>query len=169
MDVSHFSEGLRPFQVRRQKFKEGCPEASIRERPEELTLRAEEVDSQISCISVDHIAEDRWGPPLVDADWHASCQAIYKGVESSEWEELYEHHQEMSRAGGVRKPSESQKAKALWKMKAARDSGEDFYDPERNDNILGRNKTRLELWEEHLKDPIVALDRALKCLEKSYW
>ena len=27
-------------------------------------------------------------------------------------------------------------------------------DPARKDNILGRNKTRLELWEEHLKDPI---------------
>ena len=30
------------------------------------------------------------------------------------------------------------------------------------------NKTRLELWEEHLKDPIMALDKALKCLEKPY-
>ena len=38
------------------------------------------------------------------------------------------------------------KAKAFWKMKAAKDSGEDFYDPDRKDNILGRNKTRLELW-----------------------
>ena len=34
----------------------------------------------------------------------------------------------------------------------------------REDNILGRNKTRLALWEEHLKDPIVALDGALKVL-----
>ena len=25
--------------------------------------------------------------------------------------------------------------------------------------------TRLELWEEHLKDPIVALDKALKCVD----
>ena len=53
-------------------------------------------------------------------------------------------------------------------MKAARDSGEDLYDSERKDNILGRNKTRLELWEEHLKDPIVALDKALKCVEDPY-
>ena len=30
------------------------------------------------------------------------------------------------------------------------------------DYILGRNKTRLALWEEHLKDPIVALDKALE-------
>ena len=76
--------------------------------------------------------------------------------------------QEMRKAAGVRKPSESQKAKALWKMKAARESGEDFYDTERKDNILGRNKTRLELWERHLKDPIVALDKALKCVENQY-
>ena len=30
-------------------------------------------------------------------------------------------------------------------------------------NIKGRNETRLALWEERLKDPIVALDKALKC------
>ena len=28
-------------------------------------------------------------------------------------------------------------------------------------NILGRKKTRLELWEEHLKDPIIAMNKAL--------
>ena len=28
--------------------------------------------------------------------------------------------------------------------------------------------TRLELWEEHLKDPIIAVDKALKCLEIPY-
>ena len=60
------------------------------------------------------------------------------------------------------------KAKCLWKMKAARDSGEIFYDPERKDNILGRKKTRLELWEEHLKDPIVVPDKALKCVENQH-
>ena len=52
-------------------------------------------------------------------------------------------------------------------MKAAKDRREDFYDPDRKDNILGRNRTRLELWEEHLKDPIVALDKALKYVENS--
>ena len=46
----------------------GCPEASIREGPEDQTLRAEEVGSQKSCIDVGHIAEDRRRPPLVDAD-----------------------------------------------------------------------------------------------------
>ena len=51
----------------------------------------------------------------------------------------------MSRAAGVKKPNESPKAKALWKMKASKDRREEFYDPERQDNILGRHKSRLEL------------------------
>ena len=65
----------------------------------------------------------------------------------------------MSMAVGVKKPQEAQKAKARWKMKAAKDAGEEYYDPTHADNILGRNKTRLALWEEHLEDPIVALEK----------
>ena len=42
-----------------------------------------------------------------------------------------------------------------------------FYDSAHKENILGRKQTRLELWEEHLKDPIIALDIALKCVENS--
>ena len=63
LDVGHLEEGIRPFEVRRLKFKEGCAEASIREGLKELTLRAEEVGSQKSRINVDHIAEDRWDRP----------------------------------------------------------------------------------------------------------
>ena len=130
------------------------------------TLRAEEVNTQKSCINVDHMAQDRWEPPLVDADWHAFCQTIYKGTEGKYWEELYYYHfKEMRTAASVKKPNDNQKAKALWKMKTAKDREDDFYDPERKDNIFGRDKTRLELWEEHLKDPIVVLDKALMCVE----
>ena len=71
----------------------------------------------------------------------------------------------MCRAVGVKKPQEAQKANALWKMKAAKETGEEYYDPTRADNIRGRNETRLALWEEHLKDPIVALNKALQCVE----
>ena len=63
-------------------------------------------------------------------------------------------------SGELRSHMKPKKAKVLWKMKAAKDSGEEYHDPDRKDNILGRNKTRLELWEERLKDPIVALDKA---------
>ena len=48
----------------------------------------------------------------------------------------------MRRAGT---PSESQKARALWKMKAGQRQGGGCYDPERKDNLLGRNKPRLDL------------------------
>ena len=51
------------------------------------------------CVNVGHNAEDRWRPPLLDADWHAFCQAIYRGIDGSEWEErrgeLYDYHKEM--------------------------------------------------------------------------
>ena len=47
----------------------------------------------------------RWRPPLVVKSWHASCQAIYRGVERAEWENLHykfvEHEQ-----GGQRSPPE---------------------------------------------------------------
>ena len=54
------------------------------------------------------------------------------------------------------------------RSRAAKDRKEEFYDPAREEDISKRNKTRLELWEEHLKDPIVALDKAVKCVESQY-
>ena len=68
--------------------------------------------------------------------------------------------------GRLRSQMKNQKAKALRTMKAAKDRGEEYF-PERKDNILGRGRRRLELWREHLKDPIVALDKAVKCVESS--
>ena len=50
-------------------------------------------------------------------------------------------------------------------MKAAEEAGDECYDPTREDNVKGRSETRLALWEEHLKNPTVALDKALKCVE----
>ena len=92
-----------------------------REGADDVTLRADEFHTLKACINVDHIDEQFLGPPLVDADWHAFCQAIYEGIEGNEWEELYRRCGEMSKAAGARQPSESRKAKALWAMKAAND------------------------------------------------
>ena len=99
------------------------------------------------------------GPPLVDADWHVFSHAISKGMEGSELAELCFHYREMNKAAGAKKPkkpSERQTATALWTMKAAWDRGEEHHDPARTEDILGRTITRLDLWEEHLKDPIAA-------------
>ena len=102
-------------------------------------------------INVDHIQPERWGPPLVDADWYAFCQALYKGIEGQDWEEMYDSYKVMSRGVGVKKPPEAHNAFAFWAMKAAKDRKEEFYDPAREEDISRRNKTRSELWEEHLK------------------
>ena len=55
-------------------------------------------------------------------------------------------------------PLEDEGGKRQWRVVF-------FKTQERKDNILGRNETRVGLWEEHLKDPLVALDKALKCVE----
>ena len=44
----------------------------------------------------------------------------------------------MSEAAGAKKLNESQRAKAPWAMKAAKDSEEDFYDPARKDKMFGK-------------------------------
>ena len=97
-----------------------------------------------------------------------SARRCTKASKEKTWEEMYDSYKVMSRAVGVKKPQEAQKAKVLWAMKAARDRKEEFYDPAREEDISKRNKTRLELWEERLKDPTAALDKALKCVESQY-
>ena len=42
----------------------------------------------------------------------------------------------MSKPAGAQQPSESQKAKALWAMNAAKDRKDEFYDSVRKENIL---------------------------------
>ena len=79
IEVGYLKEGTRPFLVQRPRSEEGGLEVSISEGPEEIDAESRR--------SWDHIAQDRWRPPLVDADWHAFCQAIYKGgIQGRDWE-----------------------------------------------------------------------------------
>ena len=94
-----------------------------------------------------------------------SAKQSIKEFEGEEWEELHCPYRDMSKATGAKKPSESQKAKFLWATKAAKDREEEYFDLAPKKNIMGRTKTRLDLLEEHLKDPIIFLEKALKCLE----
>ena len=109
---------------------------------------------------------ERWAPLLVDADWHAFCQALCEGIEGDHWRELYDACKEMIRAVGVKKATRGPESKSPLENECSQGCG---CDPVREDDILVRNKTRLALWEEHLEDPIVALDKALKCVENSCW
>ena len=65
-----------------------------------VTPRAEEMGTLKTYINVNHIGEERWGPPLVDYDWYAFCQVSYTGIEREDWGEMCEVYKEMSRAVG---------------------------------------------------------------------
>ena len=103
VDVGHLRQGTRPLPVQKPKYSEAFPEAAIREGADELTLRAEEVTTLKACINIDHIEFERRRPPLVDADWHPFCQAIYKGIEGEGWEELHCHCRDMGKATEAKK------------------------------------------------------------------
>ena len=74
----------------------------------------------------------------------------------------------MRKAAGVKKPSESQESEGPVGYEGS--LGQEVRNTMiqlAKKNILGRKQRTLELWEEHLKDPITALDKALRCLETS--
>ena len=75
LDVARLRQGIRSLKVQKPKFSEAFQEAAIREGADEFTLRADEVGTQRAVINTDHVDFEGWGPPQVDADWHAFCQA----------------------------------------------------------------------------------------------
>ena len=81
--------------TKKLRFSDAYPEADIREGADDLTVRAGEVGSLRAFIDTTHIEHEWWGPPPEDADWHAFCQAVYKGIEGQEWDALCYHCKEL--------------------------------------------------------------------------
>ena len=104
--------------------------AVVREGPDEFTLRAQEEGAVRSFIDVTNVGDKRWGPSLVDDDWLAICQAIYKGVEGPEWEAMYCQYKELHQAAKSKNFIEKRKGQGtvVWALKEAEDRGIDFYD-----------------------------------------
>ena len=71
--------GAQGLFMSRSRNSEKITQRLFSEGADDLTLRAEEVKTLKACINIDHIEDNRWGPPLVGADGHAFCQASYKG------------------------------------------------------------------------------------------
>ena len=84
LDVGALRRGMGTIEVRKPKAPEGGADVIVRESPDELTLRAEDVNTSNALINVDHIELERWGPPPADADGYAFC----KGIEGEDWEEV---------------------------------------------------------------------------------
>ena len=76
--------------------------------------------------------------PWVDHDWCGFSQALQKGIEGEDWRDLYDACKEMCKAvrrlGSHRRP---RKQKPFGKGRQP-DAGEEYDDPEREDNILER-------------------------------
>ena len=59
-------------------FSADFPEAAVREGADELTLRRGQEGTRRTFMNK-RVEDNRWGPPLLDEDWHAICAAIFKG------------------------------------------------------------------------------------------
>ena len=102
------------------------PNAVIEEGVDELTLREGEEGMQRSFIDTTNPGDSRWRSPLEDEDWDAVCQAIYKGVEGAERENLYHKFLEMNKAVNVRHPSGI--ADLVEKKRDAKERDDECYD-----------------------------------------
>ena len=60
LDVGALRRGTGTFQVRKSKAPEGGSDVIVRESPDELTLRAEEVDTSKALINVYRVEPERW-------------------------------------------------------------------------------------------------------------
>ena len=101
------------------KFSVDRPEAATREEAGEFALRRGDEGGLRTFTDTTNVGDNRWGPPLVDEDWHGICQAILKGIEGEEWEQLYYEHVEKCKAVNLRQPSASRKDKTQWKIREA--------------------------------------------------
>ena len=103
------------------KFTTDFPEAVVREVADELTLRAEEEGALRTFTDTTDVGDSRWEPPLVDEDWHAICQATYKGVEEiGMGEHVLRKYVETHKAVNLKKPKINKKARALWALRNAK-------------------------------------------------
>ena len=151
--------------VAKPKFTTDFPEALVQEGADELTLRPEEEGMLRTFIDTTEVGDSRWGPPLVDEDWHAICQAIFQGVEGSGWEIVCHNCKELHKAVKCKKSRENKKARALWSLKDAKRQRNRFLRSWQCAEDYTRSQVRLDLWAIHLKSPTAALADALRRTE----
>ena len=104
---------MEKFKVQRPKVSEGCPEVTVRESPDELTLRAEEVGTLKTYINVDNMEKERCPPLWLITTEYAVCQALYNRRRRRRLGRDVPGLQRNEQGCGVKKPQEAQKAKAL--------------------------------------------------------
>ena len=81
--------------VVRPRFATEFSGAVIREGADELILRVQEEGVLRTFSDTLNEGDQRWGPPPVDADWHAFCQANFQGIEGSEREAVFYRYNDL--------------------------------------------------------------------------
>ena len=92
--------------MRRPKFKEECPEASIRGGPEELTLRAEEVGSRNRASILTTLGKTDGDRPWLTLIGMPLAKLSTRELKAANGR-ICTSTKEMRKAAGVRKPHES--------------------------------------------------------------
>ena len=152
VEVGLLTEGISAFWIKKPKFEAESPDAIVREGPEESTLRAEEVGTPKSCININHGGREHpWSMMIgmhfakryTKRSWAASgsnCTGTTKRLVGQP---------------GAKKPSDNQKAKSLWKKRAARDRERNFMvrtvqitlqGRKRRDWICGKSASKTHWW-----------------------
>ena len=120
-----------------------------------------------SFFNTTNVAHSRRGP-LVE-DWRAICQAIHRGVEGAEWENLYHKFVEMNKeVQGSQRPSSKWKQQGQDAVEDERREKErcDAYSDQTSElTIVNREAVRHELWNTRLLNPALALAEVLPRVE----
>ena len=120
------------------KFRADFPEAVVREGANELTLRRDEEGMLRTFVNTTNVKDSLWEPTLVNEDWQAVCQAIYKGVNGLDWGTMYYKYKKLHEAVNLKKPGDNKKAKALWPLKRVQKKVEGYNDPRSTRQIESR-------------------------------
>ena len=87
VDVNHLRRDIRSFCVQKPNCSGDYPETVIKEGADELTLRAEEVETLTACINIDHIEENRSAHSLgkFDGDGEVQIPSRRRTIGAGHW------------------------------------------------------------------------------------
>ena len=118
--------------VVKPKFSADFLEAVVREGAEEMTLKRDEEGMLRTFVNTTNVKDSEWKPTLVNEDWHAVFQAIYKGVNGLEWETMYYKYEKLHEAVNLKKPGDNKEAKALLPLKRVQKKSGRLQRPEKH-------------------------------------
>ena len=85
IEVGYLNRCMGTFEARKPQVPEGCPEVTVSENSDKLTLRAEEVGTLKTYINVNHIEEERWSHLWLITNGTPSVRRCFKARRRRLW------------------------------------------------------------------------------------